>query len=214
MTYLEAVNAVLIRLRQSQVSSVNENEYSLLIGQFVNEAKNLVEDSWNWSVLRTDVTVSATVGTQDFTLTGTNPRTRILDAYNTTQKIPLGQENLFVLRELYNISTTTGAPSRYAVVGLGTSDALKVKVYPSPNVTSSLSFNCVIPQAALSSNNTTISVPSEPIVQIAYLKAINERGEDQGRLSEIQDRIATQVLADAIGIDAYKYEAEITWQAI
>ena len=108
MTYLEAVNAVLIRLRQSQVSSVDENEYSLLIGQFVNEAKNLVEDSWNWSVLRTAVTVSATVGTQDFTLTGTNPRTRILDAYNTTQKIPLGQENLFVLRELYNISTTTG----------------------------------------------------------------------------------------------------------
>lgn len=214
MTYLEAVNAVLIRLRQNQVSTVTENEYSSLIGEFVNEAKEQVEDSWNWSVLRNAVTASAVIGTQDYTLTGTNERTRVLDAYNTTQKIPLSKESLIVLRNFYNISTTTGAPSRYAMNGLGTSNALKIKVYPSPNASYTLTFNCVIPQARLSSNTTQISVPSEPIIQIAYLKAINERGEDQGRLSEIQERLATQVWADAIAIDANRYEDEITWQAI
>ena len=36
MTYLELVNDVLVRLRESTVSTVGETTYSSLIGKFVN----------------------------------------------------------------------------------------------------------------------------------------------------------------------------------
>ena len=48
MTYLQIVNKVLRRLRENEVSSINENPYSLLIGDLVNVVKREVEDAWDW----------------------------------------------------------------------------------------------------------------------------------------------------------------------
>ena len=57
MTYLEAVNSVLRRLREDEVVSVSANPYSKLVGELVNDAKRLVEDAWDWSSLRNTITV-------------------------------------------------------------------------------------------------------------------------------------------------------------
>jgi hypothetical protein len=46
MTYLQLVNKVLTRLREDTVSTVSQNTYSALVGEFVNDAKRLVEDAW------------------------------------------------------------------------------------------------------------------------------------------------------------------------
>ena len=60
MTYLELVNDVLIRLRESAVTTVGETTYSSLIGKFVNDAKRQIEDSYNWNVLGQTITVTTT----------------------------------------------------------------------------------------------------------------------------------------------------------
>lgn len=39
MTYLEIINAVLRRLRETEVTDVNETDYSKLIGEYVNSVK-------------------------------------------------------------------------------------------------------------------------------------------------------------------------------
>ena len=67
MTYLELVNDVLVRLRESTVSTVGETTYSSLIGKFVNDAKRQIEDSYSWNCLSTVVTVT-TAATQAHTL--------------------------------------------------------------------------------------------------------------------------------------------------
>ena len=41
MTYLQLVNSVLRRLRENEVDTVPETSYSVLIGDFVNDAKQL-----------------------------------------------------------------------------------------------------------------------------------------------------------------------------
>jgi len=51
MTYLELINDVLIRLRETTVSTSTETAYSTLIGKFVNDAKRQIEDSYAWNVL-------------------------------------------------------------------------------------------------------------------------------------------------------------------
>ena len=42
MTYLELVNDVLVRLRETTVSTVTQTAYSSLIGKFVNDGKRQV----------------------------------------------------------------------------------------------------------------------------------------------------------------------------
>ena len=42
MTYLNLVNNVLRRLREDEVSSVTDNTYSKMVGDFVNDAKKMV----------------------------------------------------------------------------------------------------------------------------------------------------------------------------
>ena len=53
MTYLELVNDVLVRLRETTVVTVSETSYSSLIGKFVNDAKRQIEDAYAWNVLGT-----------------------------------------------------------------------------------------------------------------------------------------------------------------
>ena len=78
MTYLNLVNNVLRRLREEEVSSVSENTYSKLAGDFVNDAKKLVEDSWDWSALRTTLTVTTSAGTFNYVLTGSQNKIKVL----------------------------------------------------------------------------------------------------------------------------------------
>ena len=42
MTYLEAINKVLRRLREDEVASPDTSSYSKLIGEFINDANLLV----------------------------------------------------------------------------------------------------------------------------------------------------------------------------
>ena len=52
MTYLEAINKVLRRLREDEVAAPSTSAYSKLIGELVNDANRMVEDAWDWGELR------------------------------------------------------------------------------------------------------------------------------------------------------------------
>ena len=85
MTYLEAINKVLRRLREDEVASPDTSSYSKLIGEFVNDANRLVEDSWDWTVLRTVSPVSSiTEFTNTFSVSGLTEADKILSVFNIT----------------------------------------------------------------------------------------------------------------------------------
>ena len=62
MTYVQLVNSVLRRLRENEVSTVQSDNYSKLIGDLVNDAKDLVESAWDWSALRTTLAINTVSG--------------------------------------------------------------------------------------------------------------------------------------------------------
>ena len=62
MNYLAAINSVLVRLRERTVESINENDYSSLIGTLINDSIQEVEQAWDWSALRQTLTVNTTNG--------------------------------------------------------------------------------------------------------------------------------------------------------
>src|SRR5688500_7393020 len=88
-TTRELMNKVLRGLRQEPIATSTDeltDSYELLILQFLNEAKEELEEEWDWYALRNTVTVTLSNGTSDYDLTtsgsvasvSTNDRTRLL----------------------------------------------------------------------------------------------------------------------------------------
>lgn len=217
MTFLEAINAVLLRLREDAAGTIDESTYVELIGAFVNEAKQDVEDSWNWSNLRTYIDVTTSNGDDTYNLTGSNVRTRILDCYNVTKKWPLSQlgQNQYTNR-MNNYTTVSSSPYYFDVTGVdyASTEELIIRVYPTPTGTETLRFYVVLPQDDLTAASDVIQVHGNLVVQGAYLKAINERGEDQGNLSATQASLYNHFLGTAIAQDAANFSDETTWHPI
>ena len=123
MSFRTTLNKVLVRLREDTISSdwsgaINDStavdDYQKLIGEFVNEAKQMVEDSWNWGALRTVISLNTTSGTSQYTVTGVNNRSRILQVIDSTNNVNLTQtsDNYFY-RVTHTGSSSNGIPSYY-----------------------------------------------------------------------------------------------------
>jgi hypothetical protein len=213
-TYLQLVNNVLIRLRETEVSSVGDTPYSSLIGVFVNDAKREIEDAHEWNVLTTTIVLPTVAGTRNYTLTGSGQRFRTQDVLNDTQDIPMQQVPTNWMNRQYFLGTIqNAAPTYYNYSGIDGDDT-QVDVWPRPDGVYSLRFELIIPQENLTANADTLKIPAYLVQMLAYAKAVGERGEDGGTsFSEIyqQYRLA---LADAVAIEKNRYDDETTWVGV
>ena len=212
-TYLNLVNDVLIRLREAEVTATTDTTYSKLISKFVNDAKREVEDAWNWTTLRTEVTLTLTASDSTYALDDTTHRTRILEVHNTTDDHIIQPLNHIQFQRRTNLgSSVNGSPLYYKLMGFNSS-TLKVKVefHPIPDTTDTIEFYCVVPQADLSSDATVLSCPAEPVILGAYAKAVSERGEDGGQLFTEADKAYRDALHNAIAWDGASIHEEMSW---
>ena len=206
MTYLQLINNVLIRLRETQVSTNNETTYSSLIGLFVNDAKRQIEDAFSWNVLGQTVTITTVSATYQYSMTGAGQKFQVKDAINTTSNI--GLENIsFVEMNRYQnlVPTTNGIPQYYAFDGIDASGDTKVTLYPRPDGVYNIPFSVTVPQAELSSDSTSVLVPDFLVVQNAYARALVERGEDGGLNSSEAYQLYKGMLADQIALEGTRY---------
>ena len=211
-TYLELVNDVLIRLRESEVTAVTDNNYSKLIGKFVNDAKRQVEDAYNWNALSATLTVSTVSGTSVYSLTGSGQRFRVGSVADTTNKAMIKVQTTYQMESLQLTDPTqTDIVKYYNFNGVDSNGDNKVWFYPIPNGVYTIEFNVTKPTVALSANSDTVSVPSEPIVLGALARAIAERGEDGGIASNEIYALYKQSLGDAIALESGRYIEESGW---
>jgi hypothetical protein len=206
MTYLELVNDVLVRLRETTVSTVSETSYSTLIGKFVNDAKRQIEDAYAWNVLGTTITLSTTSGTYSYALTGAGQKFQVIDVINATSNIGMKNIDFASMNRKQNFSTpVSGIPYEYAFDGVDTNYDTKVTIYPRPDGVYSIPFSLTVPQATLSSDSTIVAVPDVLIVQNAYARALVERGEDGGLSSSEAYQLYKAMLSDYIALEGTRY---------
>ena len=124
MTYLELINDVLVRLRETTVSTNAETSYSTLIGKFVNDAKRQVEDAFGWNILGQTITVTTASSTASYSLTGAGQKFQVQDVINTTSNISLTNINFVDMNRKQNflplvnaIPTEFGCPASHFVCG-------------------------------------------------------------------------------------------------
>lgn len=213
-TYLELVNDVLIRLRENEVTSVQDNAYSKLIGKFVNDAKRVCEDAYTWNALSDTLTADTATDVFNYVLVGSGQRFRVIDVIDDTSNAMLELQSTAQMNKLFLIQTAQkGAPKYYNFNGTDSNGDTQVDLYPIPDGTYNLRFNIIKPQVPLSANADQLLIPSEPVVFLAYARAIAERGEDGGITSTDAYQMAGRSLSDAIALESGRYLEEGEWTA-
>jgi hypothetical protein len=206
MTYLELVNDVLTRLRETNVSTVTETNYSSLIGKFVNDAKRQIEDAYNWNVLSTTITITTSANTHSYSLTGAGQKFQLNDAINKTSVIGLTNISFVEMNRKLNFQTpATSIPSEFTFSGVDGSGDTKVELFPVPDGVYTIIFELNVPQTTLSSDGTSVKVLDYLVAQSAYARALIERGEDGGTASSEAYALFRGMLSDAIAMESTRY---------
>ena len=212
MTYLDIVNNVLRRLREDEVASVQSTTYSKMAGDFVNDAKKIVEDAWDWSGLRTTLTVTTSADIFNYVLTGSQNKIKVLDVINDTSSIFMQYNTQHWFNDKYlNQDPPSGAPEYYTYNGVDSSGDTQVDIYPKPDGVYSLRFNCVLRNDELSADTDKLLIPSQPVIHMAVALLARERGETGGTSTPEYFGIADKYLSDAIALDAQKHPEEVIW---
>ena len=217
MTFLEAVNAVLRRLREDTVGSVNSTDYSVLVGDFVNQAIYESEHAWDWNCLKDTITVTtaASTATYDFHTADTKIIEAINDTKNWYMRVIPGRD-----QAAYDYLDNLQAASPYFYSFEGKSgNYSQIKLTPTPTGVESIRFYVIKYTTEYDVDGTddaeVITIPSLPVVLNAYARAVAERGEDGGISINKADMDYRSTLADAISMDdALNHPLEHSWHVI
>ncbi len=215
MTYLDLINKVLIRLRETTVATPTDTDYAQLVGYLVNDAKSIVQSAWDWAALRTTKTITAYSGDNTYTITGSGGDYKFLDCYNDTSNFRLKLLTQNEMNNLINLNTAaSSAPEYFSLSGLDSNGDQNIIVYPTPDATYTLKFDMVIREAELEDATDETALPFRPIVMYAWAMATRERGETGGTAAQEIFGLADRALGDAIALEATKYQQELLWRPV
>jgi hypothetical protein len=219
MTYLELVNKVMRRLRESEVDTVqgtgNSNSYARLIGDFVNEAKSQVEVAWDWSALRSTLTLTTTADVFNYELNGSQNNFKVLNVLNDTSNIDMKYQTGYWFDQAFLMADPErGIPAFYNFNGVSADGDTQVDIYPIPDGVYALRFNVTQRNQELTEDAETTVLPTRPIILLATAMAIEERGEDGGQQSMNAYAAAQSALADEIAMDAARHPEDTIWYSV
>ena len=118
------------------------------------------------------------------------------------------RESSWMTQNLLSNTVQKGRPQYYNFNGVDSSGDTQVDIYPIPDAAYNIRFNIVLPQVELSNNADILKVPHEPVIFLAYARALAERGEDGGLASSEAAALYRQSLADAIALESGRYSEE------
>lgn len=219
LTYLQIVNRVLERMRESTVANYNTTDYSTLLANLVNQVKSEIEEAWQWHALRDTFSITPTNNVSHYALTDSGARAKIIDGWNTTQGIRLvkGTNRDFNAKFFGTGSAAvqTGSPTMYLPAGLDANLDIAVDVWPIPvtGKLDTLKFNVYVPQDDLAANATVARVPQNVLLEEVIARALNERGDDEApKPMPGETFIMKDLLASAISADAGDDQSETDWE--
>lgn len=208
-----------MKLRESRCSGLSgATDYQILVATWINEAKEEVEDAWDWNALQTRITVTSVAGTDTYSLTGVTEAFELYDAWNYSQNYRLnGPYNSDFVNQQSLLGGTSTSPTYFDFAGQDSDHGYPlIRVVPTPSSDGQIwYFYGYNKQGYLevdgTDDNTNIIIPWKPVVYRAYAKAVSERGEDGGASFAEADLDARNALSDAIAKDVARYHKNTDW---
>lgn len=211
-TYLQLVNSVLRRLREDEVSSLYENRLSSLIAEFVNDAKNQVENAHDWSDLREDILVGTSDGVDTYAITGSGNRATVMDVRNMTTGTWMRQKTAQYMRRQEMLNPISAAPPiYYALQGTDASGDTQMKVWPTPDKLYQLKAHVIQRTDDLEAEGDTVSVPHKPITLLAYAMSAQDRGDVSAADLQSLYSNAKRSLGEHVMLDVAHNPEEMIW---
>ena len=215
MTYLQLVNSVLRRLREDEVATVDQNSYSRLVGELVNEAKETVENSWDWTGLRTTIIIPTVKSTYLYTIPDSQNKIKVLNIINDTGNVFMARRGSSWMRNLFlNQDPPESSPQYYNLKTLDANGDNVFEVYPIPDGVYDLNFSIVKREGYFTEDTDKLKVPTQPVLLLATALAARERGETGGTSAAEQFGLADRSIADAIAYDAAQHPDETIWTTV
>ena len=222
LTWLQIINRVLVRMRESTVAANNTTDYSTQIGQVVNAVKSEIENAWMWHALRDTFSVVCTNTVSHYALTSAGARGKIIDGWNTTTGGQLEKSTNRDFNSKFfgtgSAAISTGSPTMYLAAGLDTNYDASVDVWPIPvtgaGAGDTLKFNVYVPQNDLAADGTIPLVPQDVLIEETIARMKVERGdEDALKPAQGETFILRDLLAQAIMADGGADDSEFDWTA-
>ena len=216
MAYRTIINKVLRRLREETITAEwigalpdsDADDYQKLIGDFVNEAKQIVEDAWSWSFLRSLQTVTTSAGTATYAIPSATNRSTVLQVIDDTNDYVIPQMSDADFYNFTYVGTTQNGNALYYRL-----NGNNISFYPTPDAAYSIRVHMVLPQDDLTEATTTLTIPEQPVILGAYALALAERGEDGGTGPTLASSRFDKVLSDFITKDSNRTLNETLWYA-
>lgn len=230
MTLLEVVNQVLRRLREDEVTALSTSDYARLIGEFVVDVHQEVALAHDWGKGYKDILFDCVVNQVTYDLTATLANGGSVDNTNgvvtnencepqslfsawvyasdtsTEPKSELRLVEPSTWNSWYNQDTDYDNVPEYAKIYMkddGTGYC--IDLYPLPDDTYRVSVPFWIAETQLvtdgTDDDTSINIPTRPIILGAMFLALNERGEEIGEPGNIAERRYYDSLDKAIEAD-------------
>ena len=211
-TYLEAVNDVLVHLREPEVTAVTDNAYSKLIGKYINQTIREVSDAYQWNALTETLTATTAANIFSYVMEGSGSRFRLISVLNDTDNSVMKYQTTEKMNELFLLADPAkGSPYYYNPNGQDENGDTLFDFYPIPNGVYNIRINLYLSHPDLVANADTIKVPSEPVVLGTIAKAMQERGETGGLSSSEMQYMYKSSLSDHIALEANNFPEELEW---
>lgn len=204
-TYLQLINKVLVNLRETAVTDLSAT-YTNLLGEFVNVAKETVEDSMQWRALSSEVRFTTVAQQVQYFLdsAATSPAATLFsgnypdqrsfvmqDDANNDQAWDITNAAANVLYPLVKVSRESVVGNNYTSSAVSqtqpykfafTTEGNRPAIYLNdpPPAGRLLTFRMCVPQVELVGPTDSMLVPWRPVVLYATSLALMERGEQLG----------------------------------
>ena len=210
MTYLDVVNKVLLRLRESRVDSFT-SDYAQMIALFVKEAVDEVELAWSWNSLNTTVSLTLVGGTDTYSLTGLGNSFIVDLVWNNSKNY----EILYPVPSNYINgragADTTTAPVVCGIYGVDSNGDPKLVFSPTPADADTVTVYAKTRSTYTGDPTDEILAPWEPVYYGALWRAMSEKGEDGGAMMDEIYAMFQKSLGDWIARDAALKHTNTTW---
>lgn len=213
VTYLQLVNTLLKRVREDEVTSVSDNDYSLLLGEFVNLAKEELESRHNWARLRLTSRILTSEGVWAYELDSIGDNYEIQFVWDDTNDQELVYRPYIDMSRWLNendAENKPGFPTWYDINGYVGDNAV-INLYPIPNGRYYINVDAVVAQSELTADTDELIIPKRPVIETAMVHVLEERGEDDGDRYARQVQRAEEMAIRYMTQDTHKWEETSIW---
>jgi hypothetical protein len=207
MTLLQIVNNILRRMREDEVPDVSQNKYSKMVVDFVNDAKTLVENAWDWSTLRREVVVTTVNNVSDYLVEDATPQTKLFYFVNDNTRQYMEYRTTAWIEQQRINSDLKGSPKYFTYYNAD--GVMRVRLWPTPDAAYTLRYYAKFPQDFLENSGDVIRVPYMPVQHMALALLARERGETGGTSVAEYFAVADNYLSDAIAYDAAHHPEDL-----